>query len=74
LLTPLAVPATVLRGALTFLAAATHPSFRITAENDPGLYGSTPGAVDVSIVLEAAGFVRTGVTAEGDGMWTREKG
>jgi hypothetical protein len=63
----------VLRGALRFLEAATHPGFRVTAENDPGLYGKTPGAVSVDIVLSAAGFSITGKTDEGDDVWMRAR-
>ena len=66
----------VLQGAEATLKAATHPAFRITVEEDAGLYAKIPGAVAPSSMLEAWGFVtatRTPEGPEGDMIWVNPK-
>jgi hypothetical protein len=64
-------PPAVLRGAVDFLAAATHPRFRITVEISEQLIVETEGAVNVTALLVAAGYSISGSTVEGDGEWVK---
>jgi FkbM family methyltransferase len=62
-----------LRGAERTIRAATHPAFRITAEEDASTYTKIEGAVPPSQLLKSWGFESIHMEGEPDPTWINPK-